>query len=60
MNRCYYFAIYSPCGLKAALFSKQFASNFLVNHLTGKIEDDPDSLENTVTKFYNDIKTTAR
>ena len=60
MNSCLYFAIYSPCGIKAALYPNQFATNFLVDPHTGKIEDDPDSMEDTVSKMYTDIKNEAR
>lgn len=60
MNNCYYYAIYSACGLKAAFYSKPFSNNFIVNPRTGKVEDDPSSLEETVTSDYNNVKQQAR
>jgi len=55
-----YFAIFSPCGIKAALYRKRFANNFKVDPRTGRIVDDLESMEETVTSIYNNIKELAR
>ncbi|KAL4470158.1 hypothetical protein ABPG72_009083 [Tetrahymena utriculariae] len=60
INFCLQFALYSPCGLKSAIYPNQFATNFLVNPQTGKIEDDHDSMEDTVSRMYKNIKNTAK
>lgn len=56
IHNCLYFALFSPCGLKAAIYSSKFASNFLVESRTGKVIDDPDSMEDTATSMYRSIK----
>lgn len=56
INYFIYAAIYSECGLKAALYSDPFASGFTVDQRTGRVCENLHTIKETVTSKYREIK----